>query len=475
MSEQNHISVWGECLLIIRDIIPPQSYRTWFEPIQAVDLDGSTLTLEVPSEFFREYLEEHYLDLLSKTLRRVIGPGARLIYKVKIIKNSTITYPSSSSKEVKNPPVPMSPAQVSNLAGLDPYTIPGLKRLDINPNLSTNYSFENFIEGNCNKLGRSAGMEISKKPGNNAFNPLFLYGGSGLGKTHLAQAIGLEIKNKYPEKIVLYVTANVFMTQYIDAVTVKNKLTDFLHFYQSIDVLIIDDVHEFAEKHSTQNAFFQVFNHLHQLGKQLILTSDRPPVDLQGLDQRLLSRFKWGLTTELLPPDYETKLAILKAKSFREGISLPEDVLNYIASKVVSNIRELEGTLISLIANATLTKRKITLSLAQELIDKIVSTPKNDISVNKIKKTVCDYFGITPEILLSNTRKREIVQARQIAMYLSRNMTNTSLDSIGSQIGGKNHATVLYACNTVCDLMDTDRTFRQYITDIERELRTNLQ
>ena len=475
MSEQKNISAWSDCLLIIKDIISPQSFRTWFEPIQAIAMEGSTLTLEVPSEFFREYLEEHYLDLLSKTLRRVIGTNARLIYKVKIINNSSITYPGNSAKEIKNPSIPMSPSQVSNMAGLDPYTIPGLKRLDINPNLSLNYNFENFIEGNCNKLGRSAGMEIAKKPGNNAFNPLFLYGGSGLGKTHLAQAIGLEIKNRYPEKIVLYVTAHVFMTQYIDAVTVKNKLTDFLHFYQSIDVLIIDDVHEFAEKHSTQNAFFQVFNHLHQLGKQLILTSDRPPVDLQGLDQRLLSRFKWGLTTELLPPDYQTKIEILKAKSFREGISMPDDVINYIASKVMSNIRELEGTLISLIANATLTKRKITLSLAQELIDKIVSTPKNDISVAKIKKTVCDYFGITPEILLSNTRKREIVQARQIAMYLSRNLTNTSLDSIGSQIGGKNHATVLYACNTVCDLMDTDRTFRQYISDIERELRTNIQ
>ena len=475
MSELKHIPAWDECLNIIKDIISPQSYRTWFEPISAVELDGSTLTLEVPSEFFREYLEEHYLDLLSKTLKRVIGVNARLIYKVKIVKNSTITYPSSGVKEVTNPPIPMGPSQASNMAGIAPYTIPGLKRLDINPNLASIYTFVNFIEGDCNKLGRSAGMEIAKKPGNNAFNPLFLYGGSGLGKTHLAQAIGLEIKNRFPEKIVLYVTANVFMTQYIDAVTVKNKLTDFLHFYQSIDVLIIDDVHEFAEKHSTQNAFFQVFNHLHQLGKQLILTSDRPPVDLQGLDQRLLSRFKWGLTTELLPPSFETKVAILKAKSFREGISLPDDVVNFIASKVISNVRELEGTLISLIANATLTKRKITLGLAQDLIDKIVSTPKNDISVSKIKKAVCDYFGITPEILLSNTRKREIVQARQIAMYLSRNLADTSLDSIGSQIGGKNHATVLYACNTVCDLMDTDRSFRQYISDIERELRTNLQ
>ncbi len=473
MSEQKHIDVWERCLSIIKDNLAPSSYRTWFEPLKAIKLDGSRLTLEVPSEFAREYIEEHYIDILSKTLRRVIGPDAKLIYNVKIVKNTTITYPGSTSQEVKNPPIPMDSSKVSPGSGIGPYSIPGLKRLDIDPNLYLNYSFENFIEGECNRLGRTAGLRISEKPGNNTFNPLFLYGGSGLGKTHLAQAIGLEVKRKFPEKIVLYVTANVFMTQYVDAVTVKNKLTDFLHFYQSIDVLIIDDVHEFADKSATQNAFFQVFNHLHQLGKQLILTSDRAPVDLQGLDQRLLSRFKWGLTTELLPPDFDTKVAILKAKSFREGISLPDEVINYIASKIVSNVRELEGTLISLIANATLTKRKITLSLAQELIDKIVSTPKNDISVAKIKEAVCKYFDITTDTLLSSTRKREIVQARQIAMYLSRNLTSASLDSIGSQIGGKNHATVLYACSTVCDLMDTDRSFRQYITDIERDLRTH--
>ncbi|MBO7256750.1 MAG: chromosomal replication initiator protein DnaA, partial [Bacteroidales bacterium] len=299
------------------------------------------------------------------------------------------------------------------------------------------------------------------------------YGGPGLGKTHLAQAIGIDIKEKYPEKVVLYVTANRFQTHYQDSV-MKNAMTDFLHYYQSMDVLIIDDVHEFAEKPGTQNAFFQIFNYLHQLGKQLILTCDRAPVELQGLEQRLLSRFKWGLTTELLPPDFPTRVAILKAKSFREGINLGDDVINYIASKVTSNVRELEGTLISLMANATLTQKQVTLSLAQELIEKIVSNHKKDITVDTILDTVCDYFGFTKDTLLSKTRKREIVQARQIAMYLSRNLTGSSLDFIGSQMGGKNHATVLYACNTVCDLMATDKSFKQYICDLEKKLKHNI-
>jgi len=251
-------------------------------------------------------------------------------------------------------------------------------------------------------------------------------------------------------------------------------MTDFLHYYQSMDVLIIDDVHEFADKPGTQNAFFQIFNYLHQLGKQLIFTSDRAPVDLQGLEQRLLSRFKWGLTTELLPPDMKTRVAILKAKSFREGIMLDDGIIDYIATKVTDNVRELEGTLASLMAHATLTKKKITLQLAQEIIEKIVTVNTNEVSINKIRNTVSDYFGISNDVMLSNSRKREIVQARQIAMYLCRQHTGKSLTSIGSELGGKNHATVLHACETVCDLMATDRSFRQYVSDIEKKLKSNI-
>lgn len=467
MNEAPHIQLWNSCLQIIKDVIPPVSFNTWFKPINAVGLDGNTFTIEVPSEFFREYLEEHFIDYIGKALKREIGENARLLYKVRVAKDESITYPYQNNQEVKNKNIPFPNR---NSGDLNPFVIPGLQQLKIDPQLNPKYNFCNFIEGECNRLARAAGLTITQSPGSNAFNPLFIHGGPGLGKTHLAQAIGIEIKEKFPDKIVLYVSANRFQTQYMDAVNVKNKLTDFLHFYQIIDVLIVDDVHEFAEKPGTQNAFFHIFNHLHQSGKQLILTSDKAPVDIQGLEQRLLSRFKWGLSAELAVPSYETRLEILKAKSFKDGIELQDEILQFLAQRINGNIREIEGTLISLIAHATLNKEMITMDLAKRLVDKIVKVSTPDVSIAAIKKTVCEYFGISQDELVSNTRKRGIVQARQIAMYLGRSLTKTALESIGKQIGDKNHATVLHACTTVKDLIDTDRGFRQYVTDIEKQL-----
>ena len=468
MNGSQHIQVWNNCLQMIQGVINPTQFKTWFAPIRPVSLVGNTFTIEVPSEFFREFLEDHYIDFLSRALRKEIGNDARLMYKVQVTKDSHVTVPASEVAAPKNKPVPV-PQRDTSL--LNPFVIPGLQQLDIDPQLNPNYCFANFIEGDCNRLGRSAGLAIAKSPGKNAFNPLFIYGGSGLGKTHLAQAIGIEIASKFSDKIVLYVTANRFMTQYMDAVNVKNKLTDFLNFYQMIDVLILDDVQEFAEKQGTQNAFFHIFNHLHQSGKQLILTSDKAPVDLMGLEQRLLSRFKWGLSVELTPPSYNTRLEILKAKSLKDGIELPEDVLDFLASTVVGSVREIEGTLVSLIAHATLSRETITMDLAKRLTDKIVTPVTQEISLDRIQDTVCSYFGITRDLMLSKTRKREIVQARQIAMYLGRSLTKVSLAAIGAQIGGKDHATVLHACNTVSDLISTDRTFKQYVADIEKLLK----
>ena len=464
-----HKIVWNNCLNIIRDNIQPSSYNTWFEPIIPLQLKNNVLTIEVPSHFFREYIEEHFIDLLGHSLRKELGSMAKLEYCVKVDSHSKgMPLPQQGQTQFQNKAIPFSRINRDEVAS--PYVIPGIRQVKIDPQLNPAYSFDNFVEGSCNRLARTAGLSIADKPGG-PFNPLFVYGGSGLGKTHLGQAIGIEIKKRMPEKIVLYVSANLFQIQFMDAVNVKNKLTDFMHFYQMIDVLIIDDVQDFAGKPGTQNAYFNIFNHLHQSGKQLILTSDKAPVDLKDLDDRLLSRFKWGLSAELQSPDYATRLAILEKKCYNEGVEVPREVLEFIASQVTTNIREIEGTFCSLLAQSTFNKQPVTLKLAQGITDRLVNSMPREVSVQDIQKTVCNYFGITHDVLLSKTRKREICQARQIAMYLSRNMTKNSLSTIGSMIGGKDHATVLHSYNTVCNLMDTDRTFRQYVTDIEKSLK----
>jgi chromosomal replication initiator protein len=467
--------VWTNCLRIIKDIIPTVSFRTWFEPIVPLKLQNNVLTIEVPTTFFYEYLEENFIDLLSKTLRKELGQDAQLEYSVRVVDGtSTVTYPHQSRPDLKNKRVPFPNHHAERGGITNPFVIPGLKQLEIDPQLNPDYHFDNFIEGDCNRLARSAGLSIAASPGKTAFNPLFVYGSSGLGKTHLAQAIGIKVKELHPEKTVLYVNANRFQTQYMDTVNVKNKYADFLHFYQMIDVLILDDVHEFAGKEGTQNVFFHIFNHLHQSGKQLILTSDKPPVELAGLEQRLLSRFKWGLSAELQAPDYETRKAILRDKIHNDGLSLPENIVEYIAGKISANVRELEGTLVSLLAQATLNKKAITLELAEAMTDKLVNNSQRELSITEIQKAVCAYFGLTPEGLVSKVRKREIVQARQIAMYLSRILTKSSLSSIGAQIGGKDHATVLHSYKTVCDLMSTDRHFKQHVLTIEKTLKSTM-
>ncbi len=472
---KDHNEVWKSCLAIIRDNIPANSFRTWFMPILPLKLERNILTIQVPSAFFYEYLEETYIDILKKTIRNQLGVDAKLEYSIVMDSNAstnakpyTVKLPAKDNPNLKNQAVSlplMNESQIKN-----PFIIPGIKKVHVNPQLNPEYSFSNFIEGDCNRLARSAGYALANNPGKTAFNPLFLYGGTGLGKTHLAQAIGIEVKARYPEKTVLYVPAQKFIQQFSEA-TRNNNRNDFLHFYQMIDVLIIDDVQEFAGKEKSQDTFFHIFNHLHQTGKQLILTSDRPPIELTGLTKRLISRFKWGLSADLQSPDYHTRVSILKQKTYNNGIELAEEVIEYIASNIDSHVRELEGALVTLIAQSTFNKKTINLELAKKIIDKIVKQTKREITIDYIQKVVCDYFEMNVDILQSKTRKREIVQARQIAMYFSKNLTNSSLSTIGAQIGGKDHATVLHAYKTVINLAETNKEYKSQVGDIEKKLK----
>jgi len=473
-----HEKVWENCLSVIKDNVSHQSFKTWFEPIKPVSIKGNTLTIQVPSQFFYEWLEEHYITLLKKTIKKELGSSGSLEYSI-IMDNSynkpskggqqTMRVPTTHRSAMKNPSVAM-PVEVGGQRGIkNPFIIPGLKKVAVDSQLNPNYSFENYVEGECNRLARSAGFAVASKPGGTAFNPLLIYGGVGLGKTHLAHAIGIEIKNNHPNKTVLYVSSEKFTQQFIESVR-NNSQNDFIHFYQMIDVLIIDDVQFFAGKEKTQDVFFHIFNHLHQTGKQLVLTSDKPPVEMQGIEQRLLSRFKWGLSADLQVPSLETRIAILQKKMYIEGIELPKDVVEYLAYSITTNIRELEGALISVIAQSSLNKKAITLDLAKQMIDKFVKNTAREVSIDYIQKVVCDYFNLPIELLKSKTRKREVVQARQIAMYFAKQMTKASLASIGAHCGGKDHATVLHACKTVNNLMETDKRFKGYISDLEKKI-----
>ena len=456
--------LWNRCLSVIKDNISEASYNTWFEPIVALKYENSVFVLQVPSQFFVEYIEEKYIDLLRMTLYRVVGNGTRLEYRVLIDKSNGKGTQIPSANEQ---PKPKQNASSSNY--INPYHKPQLP--DIDPQLNPSYNFNNLIEGNSNKLARTAGISIANEPGKTIFNPLFVYGQSGVGKTHLANAIGVMSKQLHPDKRILYVSANTFQIQYTDAVR-NNTINDFLNFYQTIDVLIVDDIQEFAGKTGTQNTFFHIFNHLHQTGKQLILTSDRSPVVLVGLEQRLLTRFKWGLSAEIEKPDFQLRKAILENKIYRDGLEIPEEVVNFIAENVIDNVRDLEGTLNSLLAHSTLADMPIDVDLAEKVVSRIVTITRKTNTVEKIRDVVCEYFALSVDAISTKSRKREVVQARQIAMYLSKQLTKNSLSSIGFTIGQRDHATVLHACKIVTDLMDIDKSFRTSVHEIQERLKS---
>jgi chromosomal replication initiator protein len=470
-------AVWNKCLGIIKDNVNWRTFQTWFEPITAVSLTGNILTLQVPSQFFYEWLEEHYVELLGKTIKRVLGKDGRLEYRILMESSSSqrnpasINMPSSThnkpSKENNYVDMPLKWDDPHNIK--TPYAIPGLKRLQIDPQLNANYTFDNYVEGDCNRVARSAGLHVAAKPGATSFNPLVVFGGVGWGKTHLVQAIGNEVRRLHPNKSVLYVSAEKFINQFIDH-SRNNEINDFIHFYQLIDVLILDDIHLFVSAAKTQDVFFAIFNHLHQSGKQIILTSDTAPKDMEGMQERLLSRFRWGLNADIQAPDFETRQQILQVKMRQEGLEIPEEVVKYVAYNVQSNVRELEGALIALFAQATLNKKEIDIDLAKRVMKNFVKTAARELTIENIQKMVCEYFHIGYDKLLAKTRKREIVQARQITMYLAKKFTKSSLKNIGEHFGGFDHTTVIHSCQTVENLMDTDGDYKEHLLELQQKV-----
>ena len=466
MVKDCHI-IWANCLQTIREHVNPQSFKTWFEPIKPVGLKDNALIIQVPNKFFYEWLEEHYVALLKKAIYDELGEEGRLEYQI-LLRTEEDRYRPKKTTGYRPITESADQQEIKN-----PFVIPGIKKDKIDPQLNRKYTFDSYIEGDCNRLARSAGEAVAKKPGGTAFNPLVIYGDVGLGKTHLAQAIGNHVLGEWENKSVLYVSSEKFTNQIIQYIK-NNAIQDFVNFYQQIDVLIVDDIQFLANKPKTQEIFFHIFNQLHQSGKQLILTSDRAPKDLDGMQERLISRFKWGLTADLQTPDLETRMAILESKMNQEGVEMPNSVVEFICYNIQSNIRELEGVLISLIAQASLNQRDIDLELAKEVIQKFVVQISKQVTVENIKTLVAEYFDMPVEKLQSKTRKRSIVIARQLSMFLAKKLTNNSLKAIGAKFGGRDHSTVIYSCNAVQDLMDTDVVFKDTVQDLEKKVTMSL-
>lgn len=462
----NVINLWNKCLKVIKDNVSDITFQTWFSPIVPHSLENNVFTIQVPSQFFYEYLEDKFVDLLRMTLHREIGKDTILNYRI-LVENTTNTHVDYRGDTKSLSVDKITPKQANKIANPFQKTVP----VDFDSQLNPKYTFDNFFEGVSNKLARTAGETIANNPGKTAFNPLFLHGTSGVGKTHLCHAIGSRILDQYPEKKVLYVSAHLFKVQYTDA-TRFNTVNDFINFYQGIDVLIIDDIQELAGLEKTQNTFFHIFNHLHQNNKQLILTSDKAPSELQGVEERLLTRFRWGLTTKLDNPDYDLRLKILGNKILQDGLAIPADVVDFIAENVTENVRDLEGIIVSLMAYSVIYNKEVDLALAKRVISQAIrKIEKKKLTIDSISDIVCKHFNIKTELLQTASRKREIVQARQVAMYLSKIYTEMSLAQIGSIIGKKNHATVLHACKTVKDQLQVDKSFRDEIEEIEKALK----
>ena len=477
---------WSRCLRVIHSKVDETAYNTWFDPVKPLAIerepDGAIiLTVQLPSQFYFEWIQDNYSDLLKQAVSQTLGADARLYYDVVIEKEegrgkgSSIRMPARSAEESAGdlplaPPAPPAPVvpEPSREFVPNPFAIPGIRKITVESNLNSSYTFERFIEGDCNRLARSAAWAIAQQPGETNFNPFLIYGGVGLGKTHLMQAIGNHSRANNKVDSVLYISSERFTNDFVQAIQ-HNRASEFSSFYRNIDLLVIDDAQFFGGKEKTQEEFFHIFNALHQSGKQIVLSADRPPRDIEGIEERLLSRFQWGLTADMQPPDLETRIAILQRKAEDDGIQIDQDIIEFIAHNIKSNIRELEGALIRLLAYSTLNKQEMDLGLAKEVLRDLIKET-HTLTIDEIQEVVCDYFSIQLDLIREKTRKREVVQARQIAMYFCKTLTQHSLKTIGLHFGGRDHSTVIHANQSVQNQIETDPKYRQVIEEIRNKI-----
>ncbi len=472
MQDTDAATVWDACLAHVREHVKPSTFKTWFEPLLATSLEGTMLTVAVPSTYFYEWLETHYFDLIQSALHQVMGDEARLQYSVRIRQPELSAVAEGFSGEALQQ-LPQGGAALPDVTARVSVRQPEPMRSSLfdigSSNLNPKFTFDNYIRGDGNQFARAAALNVANNPGETAFNPLVIYGGVGLGKTHLVQAVGNAIMQSRPGKRVYYVSSEKFTIDFVEAIE-KNRSIDFSTFYRTMDVLIVDDIQFFSGKERTQDTFFHTFNTLYQLKKQIILSSDRPPKELVGLDERLISRFQCGLTVDIQPPDLETRIAILRKKADADHIDLPQDVIDYIASNVKSNIRELEGCYIGLIARHTLEQRPIDVALAEVVLRNVIANEKKDLTVEQIQRIVAEHFKITENSLRAKTRKQEIVLPRQVAMYLAKNNTRASLKTIGLHFGGRDHSTIIHAVKSIDAAILHDDSLKIHINQLEKKL-----
>ncbi len=465
MDSQQVNEHWNKCLEIFKDNVRIEQYNAWFAPIVALKFEDKKLTLRVPSQFFIEQIEQRFYNLLCSTLIRVFGSGVKLFYHYDIVSNEADTGVTLQNDNAS--PVLQNRVSAQSRHSGNPFQ--SVDYGDIDPQLNPRYTFENYCDSKSNKLAVSIGMAIATDPNCKTFNPLFVFGPTGVGKTHLIQAIGIKIKENRPKTRVLYLTERVFESQYTAAVR-NNKINDFINFYQSIDVLILDDIQEFAGKDKTQNTFYHIFNQLHNQGKQLILSSDCRPSDMDGIVPRLISRFKWGMTVELSKPDYELRREVLQQKAAQDGLQIDAEVLDYIANHVTDSIRELEGVVVSLLAHATMLNQEISVDLARTVIANSVKINKRQLTFEIIAETVANHYNIDSALLYGKSRKREISDARQLLMYFAKKETQLSSTNIGMRLS-RNHATVLHACKQIEQRLTVEKKFQEEVAEIENKMK----